>query len=221
MNASNALMSICNAQNNSFVGWRGFTGKLCEGKDNNRIWQGYTMSIHGICHKYTTMDLQCKDSDESAIMRQNLHVHITTRAGNIISSLKMHFYSAWISDRYMQGIYQAYTYHISSAAIVRAFLVSQERLDASDLDLLRILSVLDTESPPTLGWGLPKFHSQSLTSYTWLPLRDAGPWPSAHPNSKACFCRPAYLYGIVDVVLPARWQGNSGTRPRRSSKLPT
>ena len=37
MNASNALMSICNAQNNSFVGWRGFTGKLCEGKDNNRI----------------------------------------------------------------------------------------------------------------------------------------------------------------------------------------
>jgi hypothetical protein len=40
------------------------------------------------------MDLQCKDSDESAIMRQNLHVHITTRAGSIISSLKLHFYSA-------------------------------------------------------------------------------------------------------------------------------
>jgi hypothetical protein len=46
---------------------------------------------------------------------------------------------------------------------------------------------LDTESPPTLGWGLPKFHSQSLTSYTWLPLRDAGPWPSAHPNSRPVF----------------------------------
>ncbi len=54
----------------------------------------------------------------------------------------------------MQGLYQAYTYHISCAAILLAFLVSQERLDASDLDLLRIFSVLDTESPPTLGPGL-------------------------------------------------------------------
>ena len=25
--------------------------------------------------------------------------------------------------------------------------------------------------------------------------------PSAHPNSKACFCRGAYLYGMVDVAL--------------------
>ncbi len=41
MNASNALMSICNAQNNSFVRWRGFTGKLCEGKDN----KGYDRNI--------------------------------------------------------------------------------------------------------------------------------------------------------------------------------
>ena len=59
---------------------------------------------------------------------------------------------------------------------------------------------LTTESPPTRGWGLPKFHSQVLISYTWLPLHD--PWrlaPSAHPNSKACFCRGAYLpvYGMV------------------------
>ncbi len=35
-----------------------------------------------------------------------------------------------------------------------AFLVSQARLDVSDLNFLRILSVLATESPPTLGWGL-------------------------------------------------------------------
>ena len=66
---------------------------------------------------------------------------------------------------------------MSSAAILRAFLVSQARLDVSDLDFLRILSVLATESPLTLGWGLPKFHSQSLISYKWLPLRDVG-----HPN---------------------------------------
>ena len=93
---------------------------------------------------------------------------------------------------------------MSSSAILQAFLVSQARLDVSDLDFLLILSVLATESPPTLGWGLPKFHSQVLISYTWLPLRD--PWlaPSAHPNSKACFCRGAYLpvYGMVDVALP-------------------
>jgi hypothetical protein len=36
---------------------------------------------------------------------------------------------------------------------------------------------LATESPPTRGWGLPKFHSQVLISYTWLHLRD--PWQRA------------------------------------------
>ncbi len=44
---------------------------------------------------------------------------------------------------------------MSSAAILRAFLVSQlesqARLDVSDLDFLLILSVLATESPPTLA----------------------------------------------------------------------
>ena len=92
----------------------------------------------------------------------------------------------------------------SSAARFRACRVFQARIDVSDLARLRISSVLTTESPPTRGWGLPKFHSQVLISYTSLPLRD--PWlaPSAHPNSKACFCRGAYLpvYGMVDVLLP-------------------
>ena len=87
----------------------------------------------------------------------------------------------------------------SSAARFRACRVFQARIDVSDLARLRISSVLTTESPPTRGWGLPKFHSQVLISYTWLPLHD--PWlaPSAHPNSKACFCRGAYLpvYGMV------------------------
>ena len=91
----------------------------------------------------------------------------------------------------------------SSAARFRACRVFQARRDVSDLERLLISSVLTNESPPTRlgGWGLPKLHSQVLISYTWLPLRD--PWlaPSAHPNSKACFCRGAYLYGMVDVAL--------------------
>jgi hypothetical protein len=102
---------------------------------------------------------KCKEIDATAIMSQNSHVQITSMAGDMKSSLKMQFYSACISDRYIPGIFQVYTYHISSAAILRAFLVSQARLDVSDLDFLQILSVLATESPPTLGWGLPKFHS--------------------------------------------------------------
>ncbi len=80
---------------------------------------------------------------------------------------------------------------MSYAAILRAFLVSQARLDVSDLEFLQILSVLATESPPTLGRGLPKFHSQSLISYTWLPLRDAGPWPSAVETQHIRIRRPA------------------------------
>ncbi len=63
----------------------------------------------------------------------------------------------------MKGIYQANTKYIhiicllvacmSSAAILLAFLDSQARLDVSDVDFLLILSVLATESPPTLGWA--------------------------------------------------------------------
>ncbi len=41
------------------------------------------------------------------------------------------------------------------------------------------------------------------------------------PNSKDCFCRGAYWYGMVKVALPWRKHGKSGTRPRRSSVLPT
>ena len=60
----------------------------------------------------------------------------------------------------------------SSAARFLACRVFQARRDVSDLESLRISSVLTTESPPTRGWGLPKFHIQVLISYTWLPLRD-------------------------------------------------
>ena len=35
--------------------------------------------------------------------------------------------------------------------------------------------------------------------------------PSAQPNSKSLPCRAAYFFGIVEVVLPSRKQGKSGT----------
>jgi hypothetical protein len=62
----------------------------------------------------------------------------------------------------------------SSAALVGAFLarVFQALFAAAPqhCDLLQIFSVLATERLATIGWGCPKFHSQVLASYTWLPL---------------------------------------------------
>ncbi len=62
----------------------------------------------------------------------------------------------------------------ASAARLRARRVSQELFAAAALHLLRIFSVLATERQATVtrGWGRPKFHTQALTSYTWLPLRN-------------------------------------------------
>ncbi len=60
----------------------------------------------------------------------------------------------------------------ASAALLLARRVSQALFAAAALHLLRIFSVLATERQATRGWGRPKFHSQVLTSYTWLPLRN-------------------------------------------------
>ena len=108
--------------------------------------------------------------------------------------------------------------HSCGLAACRVF---QAAFAASPLHLLRIFCVAATERPATRGCGLPKFHSQVLTSYTWLPLRDPWRGPSAQPNAKSRLCRAAYLYGIVEVMFPSRKHGNSGTLPRISSTLPT
>ena len=85
------------------------------------------------------------------------------------------------------------------AARFWARLVSQALFAASTRHLLRISSVLATERPATRGWGWPKFQSQVLTSYTWLPLRDPWPGPSAQPNLKSRLCRAEYLF---DLCVP-------------------
>jgi hypothetical protein len=53
------------------------------------LYMVYARYIHA-----QLIDLSVQRNDETAIMSQNLHVQITTKAGDIISSLKMHFYSA-------------------------------------------------------------------------------------------------------------------------------
>ncbi len=66
---------------------------------------------------------------------------------------------------------------------------------------LLIFTILATERQATRGWGRPKFHSQALTSYTWLPLRVSSPLAaSAQPNGKPLPCRAAYLCGMVEVI---------------------
>jgi hypothetical protein len=68
--------------------------------------------------------------------------------------------------QHMLSICKVYGCNIYPAATLRALRVSQARRDvsSSDQDCLRILSVFVTESPPTRGWGLPKFHNHELIS---------------------------------------------------------
>ena len=96
----------------------------------------------------------------------------------------------------------------SSAARFRACRVFQAPRDVSDLERLRISSVLTTESPPTRGWGLPKFHSQVLISYAWLPQRD--PWlaPSAHPKFEGLLLSRSVLV----------WNGRRGIAMKKARK---
>ncbi len=59
-----------------------------------------------------------------------------------------------------------------SAARLRARRGSQALFASAALHLWRIFSVWATERQATRGWGRPKFHSQVLIWYTWLPLRN-------------------------------------------------
>ena len=141
---------------------------LYHGKLNNGIYLVYTWYMHCICQTYSSIWIDwfitAKETTQLPSRNRTRMYRSLQMLGTWFPSSKRIFYSAWMSDRYIPGVYQVYIYHITYAAILQAFLVSQARLDVSDLDFLRILSVFATESPPTLGWGLPKFHSQSLIS---------------------------------------------------------
>ncbi len=85
-----------------------------------------------------------------------------SRRGTLHHPAKSIFYSVVVYFRYIPCTYQAYTCHILCSASLQAFQVSQAHLEVSDWNCLLILSVFATESPPTLGWGLPNFAAKVL-----------------------------------------------------------
>ena len=173
-----------------------------EGKENSVIWLGYTVSIHGICQHYSTIWIDWLINAKKMMqLSQNSHVQNNTSAGDMISSLKMNFlFSMNIWQVYTRFIPSIYISHLSCSHLAglpglpSAPGCLGPGLSADPFSFGAWNELLATKGPPTLGWELPNFHRQSLISKTWLLLRDAGPWPSEQLNSKACFCRPAYLY---------------------------
>jgi hypothetical protein len=143
-------------------------------------------------------------------------------------SLSMH------GDYFSRYTFQAFTSYMSvivsiqldsssSAwpACFRACLVSLARRDAAQLDFCGSFLSWPLNVRQFEAEACQSSTSRFSISKTWLSLRD--PWlvRSAHPNSNAYFCLGIYLYRMVEVVLSSRKQGKSGTRPRRSSVLPT
>ena len=105
-------------------------------------------------------------------------------------------------------IYQVYACHMSSATwasaavLLLARWVFQAAFAASPLHLLLIFCVSATKRPVTRGCGLPKFHSQVLTSYSWLPLCARWRGLSAQPNSKSLPCLAAYSTDSCKILPP-------------------
>jgi hypothetical protein len=93
-----------------------------------------------------------KNNNEIAAASLNQYVHMHSEARDITQSLVKHVLLSshiWqVYDRYMHVIYLQLT-SSCSAGHFRAFLVFQARRAASDLNFLRIRSVLATERPPT------------------------------------------------------------------------
>ncbi len=124
--------------------------------------------IHGVYVVYTRHILKIRVPDaHHACQCHILSIWADTKADK----------SSFTDQVDMTGIWQEYTCHMSasaSAALLGACLarVFPALSAAAPLhcDLLQIFSVLATERLATLGWGRPKFHSQVLASYTWLPL---------------------------------------------------
>ena len=151
-------MSMCSVQNDSVAGWRVNPSTLYHGKQNNGIYLVYTCYMHCICQTYSSIwidwFIRAKETTE-------LPPRIRTRMYRSLPMLGTHHSSKCIFFQHecLTGIYQAYTITYTSYLVLRAFLVSQ-----AGLGIILIPSVLATESPPTLGWGLPKFHGQSFIS---------------------------------------------------------
>ena len=151
----------------------------------------YTKYMHGICHTYTTgrcSDLSVLTGFKAAI---NVRWNVNTCAQHDISGQQLDStQKAWFivrqdipgifpvytthtsfieklnRGRQSASIYHVYTMHIPWDGHLRARLVAQPRLEASDRDFRRSNSVFATERSPTRGGaaGTPKFHNQVLIS---------------------------------------------------------
>jgi hypothetical protein len=86
-------------------------------------------------------------------------------------------------------VYACHIFHLDaseSASADRRFRACRVKRAVSDLDFLRILSVLATERPPGRGWGLPKIHNQVLIPWT-LPLQLHASGPAGSPRCTGTF----------------------------------
>ncbi len=126
------------------------------------IYKVYSRYIHGICYTYTIISIISVLPAFKEAMDVGGSGNACTQHG--ISGHKRNCTqkSCFTTRQDIPGIYQVYTMHIPCESHVLAFLFAHPRLEASDLDFLRIFSVLATERPPTRGWGRPKFHNQVL-----------------------------------------------------------
>ena len=124
----------------------------------------YTKYMHGICLTYTIFKFFKLSKQQSMLGELEIHVRSMEFQDNYSIALKKHdllsdrIYKVY--SRYIPCIYHAY----SCNGHLRARLVAQPRLEASDRDFRRSFSVLATERSPTRGWGRPKFHNQVLIS---------------------------------------------------------
>jgi hypothetical protein len=115
-------------------------------------WSNYNEIATASLNQYVLMHYKARD------ITQTLEKHVLLR------SHVWQVYVKYMHGIYLQSLLESLLDFSPSAPRFREFLVFQARRAASDLDILRIRSVLATERPPTRGWGLPKFHSQALIS---------------------------------------------------------
>ena len=159
------------------------------------IYHSYEWYIPGLLWFYT----RCVFTANATMkLPQQVRFCIYTcipRRGGITQFLRMHALVSidiWKVYEWYMNVISLQVDSSSSAARFLACRVFQARRDVSDLERLRISSVLTTESPPTRGWGLPKFHIHVLISYTWLPLRDESQrsriWRPASVEEHTCQC---------------------------------
>jgi hypothetical protein len=136
--------------------------------------------MHGICQTYSSIwndwFIRAKKTTELPSRVRTRMYRSLPMLGTWYHSSKCIFYSVWMSDRYIPGVYQVYTYHISYAAILRAFLVSQARSEGSYSFLIPFDSIVPVVRRPRSSKALKKTRLRAMSSayLPWRPLVASG-----------------------------------------------